>query len=106
VFRDVTVREGDKVYLSYVSANRDEEVFEDPHRFDILRPNASDHLSFGIGPHFCLGASLARTQLRMLLGELYRRLPDISLAEPATWIPSVWFNALAKMPVSTTPTAA
>lgn len=106
VLRDVTVREGDKVYLSYVSANRDEEVFEDPHRFDILRPNASDHLSFGIGPHFCLGASLARTQLRMLLGELYRRIPDISVAEPATWIPSVWFNALAKMPVSTAPKAA
>lgn len=99
--RDVTICQGDKVYLSYSSANRDEEVFEDPDRFDIRRPNASDHLSFGIGPHFCLGASLARTQLRVLLGELYRRLPHISVAEPAQWVPSVWFNALARMPVTT-----
>lgn len=98
--RGTTIREGDKVYLSYISANRDEDIFEDPHRFDILRPNASDHLSFGVGPHYCLGAGLARTQLRVLLGELYRRLPDVAVTEPPTWIPTVWFNALARMPVS------
>jgi cytochrome P450 len=98
----VTIREGDKVYLSYVSANRDDEVFDDPDRFDILRPNAGDHLSFGTGPHLCLGAGLARMQLRVLLGELYRRLPDITVAAAPEWVPSVWFNALARMPVTTT----
>ena len=99
----VTIPKGDKVYLSYVSANRDEDVFEDPDRFDIERPNASSHLAFGAGPHFCLGAAVARTQLRILLGELYRRLPDIKLAEPHTPTGSVWFNAITAMPVLTCP---
>lgn len=97
---DKVMLEGDKVYLSYVSANRDEAIFEAPDRFDILRPNASKHLAFGVGPHHCLGAGLARLQLRILLGELYQRLPTLQVAEPPTWIPSVWFNALAKMPVT------
>ncbi len=102
----VTIPKGDKVYLSYVSANRDEDVFDDPNRFDITRANASSHLAFGAGPHFCLGAAVARTQLRILLGELYRRLPDISLAEPYTPTGSVWFNAITAMPVLTCPHAA
>ena len=101
-----TIAKGDKVYLSYISANRDSDVFDDPNRFDILRPNASSHLAFGAGPHFCLGASVARTQLRCLLGELYRRLPDLTLAEPYTPMGSVWFNAITEMPVLTCPHAA
>lgn len=102
---ETTISEGDKVYLSYISANRDEDVFDDPNRFDILRPNAAAHLAFGAGPHFCLGASVARTQLRCLLTELYRRLPDIALAEPHTPMGSVWFNAITEMPVLTCPHA-
>ncbi len=101
--RGITIGKGEKVYLSYVSANRDEDVFENPNQFDILRPNAASHLSFGAGPHFCLGAAVARTQLRILLGELYRRLPDIALAEPYVPTGSVWFNAITAMPVLTCP---
>ncbi len=101
-----TIPKGDKVYLSYISANRDEDVFDDPNRFDIERPNAAAHLAFGTGPHFCLGASVARTQLRCVLAELYRRLPDIALAEAPTPMGSVWFNAITEMPVLTCPHAA
>ncbi len=104
--RGVPIAKGDKIYMSYISANRDEEVFDDPHRFDILRPNADAHLAFGTGPHFCLGAALARTQLRCLLEELYRRLPDIELTGPPTPMNSVWFNGLTAMPVDACPHAA
>lgn len=108
--KDVTVRgadiaAGDKVYMSYLSANRDEEIFEDPNRFDILRENADQHLAFGTGAHFCLGASLARLQLRCVLTELYTQLPDISLAGSPEPMYSVWFNALNEMPVRTGPVA-
>lgn len=94
---------GDKVVIWYTSGNRDEEVFEDPFEFRILRdPNR--HLSFGGGgPHFCIGNSLARHTLRAALLEVYGRLPDIKVSEPeyllanfvhgikrlnATWTPS------------------
>jgi len=97
------IDKGDKVVLWYISANRDEEVFDDPNRFDIARPNADLHLAFGTGPHFCLGASLARTQLRCVLGELYRRLPHIELAGPPTPMNSVWFNGLNAMPLNVCP---
>ncbi len=101
--RGETIPKDDKVYMSYISANRDEEVFEDPDRFDIFRPNADMHLAFGTGPHFCLGASLARTQLKCVLSELYRQLPNIELAEPPTPTNSVWFNGLDAMPVNVCP---
>ena len=103
--RGVDIARGDKVYMSYISANRDEDVFDDPNRFDILRDNADKHLAFGIGAHFCLGASLARLQLRCVLAELYTQLPEISLAEAPTPMYSVWFNALNEMPVRTCPVA-
>ena len=103
--RGVEIAQGDKVYLSYLSANRDEDVFDDPGRFDILRERADRHLAFGTGAHFCLGASLARLQLRCILTELYTRLPDIALAGPPTPMHSVWFNALTEMPVATCPVA-
>ncbi|MET0895384.1 MAG: cytochrome P450 [Acidimicrobiia bacterium] len=104
--RGATIHAGDKVMLSYVSANRDDEVFRDPDTFDILRPDATSHLAFGSGPHFCIGAAFARMQLRCLLGELYRQVPGISLAGPAEQLESVWFNALTSMPVETCPVAA
>jgi len=73
---------GEKVVLFYHSANRDEDAFADPWRFDVTRdPNR--HLGFGGGgPHYCLGASLARTQLRSIFGELLRQIPDIEAHEP------------------------
>ncbi len=73
---------GDQLILIYPSANRDEDVFEDPFRFDVTRqPNP--HLAFGFGPHYCLGASLARLELKVMFGELLRRMPDLELATDA-----------------------
>ncbi|MEM7285852.1 MAG: cytochrome P450 [Actinomycetota bacterium] len=103
--RGETIPKGDKVYMSYVSANRDEDIFDDPDTFDILRPNATKHLAFGMGAHFGLGASLARLQLCCVLSELYTQIPDIALADDPTPMYSVWFNALNEMPVRTCPVA-
>ncbi|MEO5873597.1 MAG: cytochrome P450 [Streptosporangiaceae bacterium] len=76
------ISEGDKVLLLYPSANRDEDVFADPFRFDVGRtPN--DHIAFGNGPHFCLGNSLARLELKVMFEQLLLRLPDIEPVEDA-----------------------
>ena len=76
------IKAGDKVVLYYASANRDEEVFDDPHTFDVGRtPN--DHVTFGGGGvHYCLGASLARAEIKATMRQLVERLPDIELAGP------------------------
>jgi cytochrome P450 family 142 subfamily A polypeptide 1 len=82
--RDVTlhgqhVREGDRLLLLYPSANRDERIFHRSGEFDVERaPN--EHLAFGYGAHFCLGASLARLELRVMFEEIVRRMPDLELA--------------------------
>lgn len=97
------VKKGDKIYMSYAAANRDPEQFEDPHRFDITRSNAKRHLAFGVGPHVCVGARLARMQLRALIKEIVTRLPDIHPSGEPEWLRSVWFNAIISMPVQFTP---
>jgi cytochrome P450 family 142 subfamily A polypeptide 1 len=75
------IEEGQKVLLLYPSANRDASVFPDPFTFDIARaPN--EHLAFGFGAHFCLGANLARLELRVFFEELLRRMPDLELLDP------------------------
>jgi cholest-4-en-3-one 26-monooxygenase len=95
-------REGDKVIFWYVSANRDEDVFADPDRFDAARtPN--DHLAFGIGQHFCLGANLARLEIRIMFEELLGRLGDIELAGPLRRLRSNFINGIKSMPVRFTP---
>ncbi len=78
-----TINEGDKLSMFYIAANRDEEVFTDPLTFDVLR-DPNPHLGFGgPGPHFCLGAHLARREIQVMFAELFRRLPDIhSTSEP------------------------
>jgi cytochrome P450 family 142 subfamily A polypeptide 1 len=77
-FHGVQMSEGQKLLLLYPSANRDEDHFPDPFRFDIARaPN--DHIAFGAGPHFCLGASLARLELRVFFDRLLDRLPGLRL---------------------------
>src|SRR6478609_1860977 len=96
----VHIKENDKVYLSYASANRDEAVFTEPDRFDILRPNAGKHLSFGSGPHFCLGARLARLQLRILLEAVLTARPQVHVSGPVSKLRSIWFNAITEMPVN------
>jgi len=101
--RGKKLREGDKVYLSYVSANRDDDKFPDPDRYDITRENAKEHLAFGSGNHFCLGAGLARMQLRILFKEILTRLPDIRVVEPPERLTTIWFDAIQKMHVEFTP---
>jgi len=92
------IREGDHLVLYYASANRDEEVFEDPFRFRIDRePN--HHLGFGYGEHFCLGAHLARRSQRALFSELARRLESLELAGEPQWIQSSFVVGLKHLPV-------
>ncbi|HUA74048.1 MAG TPA: cytochrome P450 [Solirubrobacteraceae bacterium] len=93
---------GEKVVLFYHSGNRDERAFEDPWRFDVTRdPNR--HLGFGGGgPHYCLGASLARTQLRSIFGELLRVVPDIEAEEPEL-LRSAFVHGVKRMECSFTP---
>jgi cytochrome P450 family 142 subfamily A polypeptide 1 len=105
--RGQRIRAGDKLLLLYPSANRDERVFAEPDRFDVARrPN--DHVAFGFGAHFCLGASLARLELRVMFEELLRRLPDLELATDAALPrrPSNFIVGIERMPVRFTPGAA
>jgi cytochrome P450 len=97
--RGVQIRQGDKVVTWYVSANRDESVFPDPYDFDVTRaPN--DHVTFGPGgPHFCLGAHLARLETTILFQELLPRLDTIEPAGPVERIRSNFVNGIKRMPV-------
>jgi cytochrome P450 len=100
-----TIGEGDKVLLWYVSSNRDEELYDDPQRLDVTR--APDHQAFGAGGrHFCLGAALARLELRVLLSETLRRFPDIRLDGEPTRARSLFLNQLKTLPVRFTPESA
>jgi len=93
-----TIREGDKVVIFYPSANRDERRFVNPETFDVARtPN--DHLAFGIGEHFCLGANLARLEIKLIFEEMLRRLPDLELAGPVRRLRSNFLNGIKGMPV-------
>lgn len=77
--RDVSIREGEVVQCMIGGANRDPEHFDNPDHFDIRRPNAGDHVSFGFGRHYCLGAALARVEARLAIRGLYSRWPQIRL---------------------------
>lgn len=103
--RGVRVREGEKVVLWYPSANRDEEVFENPHTFDIKRGNASEQIAFGTGQHFCLGASLARLQLKCIFEETLGRIPYMELDGAPRRLRSNFINGVKEMPVSFSPAA-
>ena len=94
---------GEKVVLYYWAANRDPEVFDDPLRFDVGRtPN--DHLGFGgPGPHYCLGAHLARREIGVMFGELLRRLPDIHAAGEPDRLRSNFINGIKHLPAEWTP---
>ncbi|WP_420492907.1 cytochrome P450 [Kitasatospora camelliae] len=92
------IRGGDKVVVYHASANRDGTVFPEPDRFDVTRtPN--DHVSFGHGPHFCLGAQLARVQMRALLGEVVRGLPGLRVAGAPVRMVSNFQNGLKHLPI-------
>lgn len=97
------IREGDKVVLWYASGNRDESVFDEPYRFDVTRtPN--DHLTFGKGPHFCLGGALARMEMRVMFEELLPRLVDIQITGDVRWVRSNFINGIKTFPVKVTVT--
>jgi cholest-4-en-3-one 26-monooxygenase len=97
--REQQIKEGDKVALWYIAANRDEDVFDDPHRFDITR-SPNEYVAFGGGgPHFCLGANLAKLEIRVMFEELLDRLPDLELAGPVQRLRSNFINGLKHMPV-------
>jgi len=99
-----TIRKGERVLLIYPSANRDERVFERPDAFDPAR-DPNPHLAFGgFGAHFCLGASLARLELRVMFEELLRELPDLELASdaPLPRTPSNFIPGIRTMPVTRT----
>ena len=103
---DQELQAGDKVVLWYGSANRDESVFEDPFSFDVGRtPN--DHLGFGgPGPHFCLGAHLARREITVMFKELFKRMPDIRAVGEPDRLQSNFINGIKHLPAAWTPVAA
>ncbi|MFI0406314.1 cytochrome P450 [Actinomadura sp. 3N508] len=94
----VQIREGDSLLLSYPSANRDEDVFDDPFRFDVGR-DPNKHLAFGFGVHYCLGAALARVELRAFFEELLPRLESIELAGEPVGIATTFVGGLKRLPV-------
>jgi cytochrome P450 len=97
------VSAGDKVLFWHVSANRDERVFEEPTRFEIGR-SPNPHVAFGGGgPHFCLGANLARMEARVMFGELLRRMPDYEVAGPVERLRSNFINGIKHLPISFAP---
>lgn len=99
------IREGQKVVLFYCSGNRDERAIEDPYRFDVRRtPN--EHVGFGgPGPHYCLGAHLARREIAIMFDELLRRLPDLEIAGEPQRLVSNFINGIKHMPCRFTPSA-
>ena len=99
LLHDKTIRKGERVLLSYLSANRDETVFQDPFRFDVTRANANQHLAFGIGVHFCLGAHLARMELRAFFRELLPRLASIEFTAKTDSIAGTFIGGPKKMPI-------
>ena len=97
------IREGEKVVMWYVSSNRDESRFEDPHTFDVRRN--PDHQAFGAGGrHFCLGTALARLELKILFEETLARYPAMELAGRPVFAESPFINQLKTMPVRLRPT--
>jgi cytochrome P450 len=97
------IREGEKVVMWYCSGNRDETVFNEPFRFNVARtPN--EHVGFGgPGPHFCMGAHLARREITVMFRELFRRLPDIQVAAEPDRLQSFFIHGIKRMPCSFTP---
>jgi cytochrome P450 len=92
------IKAGQKVVMFYNSANRDERQFADPYKFDVTRePN--EHAGFGAGgPHFCLGANLARREIKLMFEELLRRLPDIEISGEPDYLQSAFIHGIKRMP--------
>ncbi len=97
------IKEGEKVVLWFNSANRDERAFPDPFRFDITR-SPNPHAGYGGGgPHFCLGANLARREISVMFEELFRRLPDLEITGEPEMLQSSFIHGIKRMPCAFTP---
>jgi cytochrome P450 len=97
------IKQGDKVVMWFASGNRDDDVFADPYSLDVTRTNV-DHMTFGKGsPHLCMGAGLARMEIRLLFEELLPRIADVELAGEVPRIRSNFVNGIKKFPVRVTP---
>ncbi len=102
VIRDQPIKAGDKLMVFYGSGNRDEEVFDDPDRFDVGR-DPNPHMAFGGGgPHLCLGLHVARLEIAAMLRELLTRLPDLRPAGDPTPLASNFITGTKSMPVAWT----
>jgi len=96
-------KDGDEIVMWYISANRDEEVFDDPFAFDVTR-DPNPQIAFGGGGnHFCLGANLARMELKLIFQEVARRMPDMQLAGEPDRLRSNFIGGIKHMPVTWTP---
>jgi cytochrome P450 len=99
----VKIPKGSRIQLMFASGSHDEEYFEDPLRYDLYRKSPKDHLAFGVGRHYCIGAPLARTVARIALDTLCERIPTLRLApdaeEKIQFLPSALFRARISMPV-------
>jgi cholest-4-en-3-one 26-monooxygenase len=103
VINGQAIAKNDKVLMWYISANRDENIFTDPFTFDITR-NEGEHVAFGAGgTHYCLGANLARAELRILFAELIERIPDMKMVGEPDILRSNFIGGVKHMPVSFTP---
>ncbi|BBY38023.1 linalool 8-monooxygenase [Mycobacterium mantenii] len=98
-----SVREGDRLVMWYSAGSRDPAVNDDPERFNVTRDKPQHQAFGGGGAHFCIGAALARLELRVLFEELVRRVPDMQIAGPVTRLETNFLNALTSMPVAFTP---
>ena len=95
----VPIAAGDAVLTSYPSANRDEDVFVDPMRFDIGRPDADQLLSFGLGMHYCLGSQVARREVRTLLAKVLERVDTIELDGEPAWSGAHFVSGVKHLPI-------
>jgi cytochrome P450 len=101
--RDQQIKAGDKVCMFYLAANRDEDVFEDPYHFNVLR-HPNNHVGFGgPGPHFCLGAHLARREIAVIFRELFNRLPDIKATGKPEPLAASFIHGVKHLPAAFTP---
>jgi cytochrome P450 len=93
------LKAGEKVVMFYASGNRDERVFDNPHKFDVTRAVAPAQVGFGAGgPHFCLGANLARREIQVMFDEIRRRLPNMRITGEPAYLQSSFINGIKRMP--------
>jgi cytochrome P450 len=102
--RGVKIKEGEKVVMWYNSGNRDEEIYENPYQFNIARTLAPAQVGFGAGgPHFCLGANLARREIAVMFDEIRRRLPNLVITGEPAYLQSNFINGIKRMPCRINP---